>query len=144
MPGLLEYRLEYFQGYGEKATDDGVFIHLRTDVPAYIDYTNKEAFTAEDEAENNDDEDPTPMNAEGDDTSSFIEAIFNTPGVVAAACHSHRIYIEKSPAFQWAEVINPVVDIIRGATDTEEVREFAPPIQLTNNDKKVRRMPKLD
>jgi len=108
---MLRYQVEYFQGYNGQPSDEGAFIQLRTDVPTYIKRTGKEEYDADDD---------------------FLNALFDVNGIVAISTTAYRVYIEKSPAYSWDEVINPVVDVIREATDETDVAEIAPPQYLTN------------
>lgn len=111
----LMYQVEFFQGYNGKPSDEGVFIQLRHDVPSYIERTGKEDY------------DPN-----GDDGSDFLTDLFNVNGVVVVSTTAYRVYIEKSPTYSWDEIINPVVEVIRGATGLTGVSEIAPPQYLEN------------
>jgi hypothetical protein len=84
----LEYKLEYFQG-AAGPTDPGVYIQLRTDLPAYQHIITKEVY----------------FSPENSTTFPFITAVFNVPGVVRLASQAWRLYIEASPVFKWDEVL---------------------------------------
>lgn len=107
----LRYQVEFFQGYNGKPSDEGCYIQLRTDVPSYTKKIGKEEF---------------------DGSDDFIQALFDVDGVVAVSTTAFRVYIEKSPAFSWDEVINPSIEAIRDATSQTGVEEIAPPQYLEN------------
>lgn len=107
----LQYQLEFFQGYNGKPSDEGCFIQLRTDVPSYTKKIGKEEF---------------------DDSDDFIKALFDVDGVVSVSTTAFRVYIEKSPAFSWDEVINPVIEAIRDSVSATGVSQIAPPQILDN------------
>lgn len=84
----LQYKLEYFQG-AAGPTDPGVYIQLRTDLPAYQAVITKEIY----------------FSAENSTTSPFVTAVFGVPGVVRLASQAWRLYVEASPVFKWDEVL---------------------------------------
>jgi hypothetical protein len=88
----LDYKLEYFKGVGGGATDEGVFIQLRTDVPAYTHIIAKEDY----------------FNLPSSSQNAFMTGLFGIAGVVRASSQAHRLYYEKSPVFTWEEM-NPTV-----------------------------------
>jgi hypothetical protein len=84
----LQYKFEYLQG-AIGPTDDGVFIQLRTDVPAYQPIITKELY----------------FSAQNTTTTALATALFGINGVVRLSTQAWRVYIEKSPVFQWDEVL---------------------------------------
>lgn len=107
----LQYQIEFFQGYNGKPSDEGCYIQLRTDVPSYTKKIGKEEF---------------------DGSDDFIQALFDVDGIVALSTTAFRVYIEKSPAFSWDEVLNPAIDAIKEAVNQTDVTEIAPPQYLEN------------
>lgn len=88
LPKILYYKLEYFQG-AAGPTDPGVYIQLRTDLPAYQHVITKEVY----------------LSSQNTITSDFVTALFGIPGVVRLASQAWRLYIEASPVFKWDEVL---------------------------------------
>jgi len=121
MPFDLVFKLEYFKGIGG-ASDEGVFIQLKTEVPAFQSKIRKEEYFSAS---------TTP--------SAFMNGIFLVPGVVVAASNSFRVYLEKSPLFNWSQVLGPVMEFIRvavGATNLEEA-SGSPTTLSTRNDRRT-------
>lgn len=105
----LEYKLEYYKGAGGGATDDGAFIHLRTDSPAYQQIISKETYwSAENSASHTD----------------LVNHLFDVPGVVRLACQAWRIYVEKSPVFKWDEVMPGVLNVLQTDTSSTSLSEL--------------------
>ena len=103
----LAYKLEYYQGAAGPA-DEGVFIQLRTDVPAYQHVITKEVY----------------FGPENTNHSEFCNALFNIAGVVRLSSQAHRLYIEKSPVFTWQEILGPVFNVLNYYTGTSGVVEL--------------------
>jgi hypothetical protein len=101
----LVFKLEYFKGIGG-ASDEGVFIQLKTDVPAYCSKIGKEEY----------------VNG-GGDPSDFMDGIFAVPGVVVASSQAFRVYVEKSPLFTWSEVLGPLLEFIRVQVGADNLQE---------------------
>lgn len=117
----LEYKLEYFKGVGGGASDEGVYIQLRSDPPyeSYISRIGREDYTQLDD----------------DFKTDFLNALFECVGVVSLSVSAYRVYVEKSPVFTWTEVLSPVIEEIRIATETDSVVELpGSPIYLENKD----------
>lgn len=116
----LVFKLEYFKGIGG-ASDEGCFIQLKTDVPAYCSKIGKEEYVLG-----------------GGTPSDFMDGIFSVPGVVVAGAGAFRVYVEKSPLFEWTEVLGPLLEFIRtevGADNLEEA--IGSPTTLTSeNDRR--------
>lgn len=92
----LSYKLEYFKGVGG-AADEGVYIQIRSDPPAYQTLVTKEDY----------------INEVGNVVQSdFMDGLFAIDGVVRAASQAWRVYIEKSPVFTWEEVLADVLPYI--------------------------------
>lgn len=121
MPFDLVFKLEYFKGVGG-ASDEGVFIQLKSDVPAYSTKVTKEDY----------------VNGVGGTASDFMDGIFSVSGVVVAASQAFRVYVEKSPLFEWSEVLGPLMEFVRiqvGADNLEEA--VGSPTTLTSeNDRR--------
>jgi hypothetical protein len=115
----LLFKLEYFKGLGG-ASDEGVFVQLKTEVPVYMSKTTKEAYY------------------ELGETSDFMDGIFAIPGVVIAASNSFRVYIEKSPIFTWSEILGPLLEHIRVSVGADSLIEAAgsPTTLTTENDRR--------
>lgn len=100
---VLEYKLEYFKG-----ADEGCYIQLRTEVPAYQHIIAKEVYFSTDNKVHSD----------------FCTAVFNVPGVVRLSSQAWRLYIEKSPVFTWSEVLGPVMAVLMEFTDCTSLHEL--------------------
>ncbi len=107
----LQYQIEFFQGYNGKPSDEGCYIQLRKDIPTYTKKIGKEEF---------------------DGSDDFLQTLFDVDGVVSLSTTAFRVYIEKSPAFSWDEVLNPVIDAIKESVNETDVYEIAPPQFLDN------------
>lgn len=105
----LEYKLEYFKGAGGSATDEGVFIHLRTDPPGYQTVITKESYSSAENSSNQTD---------------FIDSLFDVAGIVRLASQGWRLYIEKSPVFTWEEIIPNILDVLVDVTGSDGVTEL--------------------
>lgn len=105
----LEYKLEYYKGAGGGASDEGVFIHLRTDPPAYQTVITKEVYWSAENAANHTD---------------LVNQLFDVPGVVCLSCQAWRVYVEKSPVFKWDEVLADVLSILETNTGSSGVTEL--------------------
>lgn len=111
----LEYKLEYLKGATE-ASDEGVFFQIRTEPLAYQSLIAKEDY----------------LQLDSDEQSAFVTGLFNVAGVVRLASQSYRIYIEKSPAFQWPEVLTDVLDYLVDQFGADKAKELpGSPITLT-------------
>lgn len=78
----LLYRLEYVKD-SKVAMDEGVFIQTNLELPEFKKVEKE--------------------NYEGD--SEFLDRFFGIDGVVSVEAASFRLYIEKSPVFNWEEVL---------------------------------------
>lgn len=117
----LEYKLEFFKGVGGGASDEGVYIQLRTDPPyeSYISRIGREDYIA----------------LQDDYKTDFVTALFACSGVVGVSVSAFRVYIEKSPVFSWTEVLSPIIEEIRIATETDDISELpGSPMYLTDKD----------
>jgi hypothetical protein len=91
--GRLKYRLEY--SYDETTrSDSSVFIHLKINVPVYQTRIDKEDFD---------------VNGNG---HPFLTGIFSVSGVTEVSTKAYRVWIMKSPVFNWKEVLDPVLYFI--------------------------------
>lgn len=122
----LQYKLEYFKGAGGGASDEGVYIQLRSDPPyeSYMSQIGREDY----------------VGLEDDRKTDFLNALFECEGVVELSVSAFRVYVEKSPVFSWSEVLGPVIEEIRIATEDDDIEELpGSPLYLT--DKNDRRDP---
>jgi hypothetical protein len=92
----LDYKLEFNTPTGP--SDDSVYIHLRVDVPKYISRVGKEEYELLDPS----------------DQDAFFDGLFAVPGVVEISVKAFRVWIMKSPIFNWEEVIVPVLAFLQG------------------------------
>lgn len=116
----LEFKLEYHKNTNGPS-DEGVFVHLKTEIPNYLSLISKEAY----------------FRGQGT-TSELATSLFSIPGVVRLALQSHRVYIEKSPIFIWEEILGPTMVILMTATECDGLSELlGSGITLeTNNDRR--------
>jgi hypothetical protein len=117
----LLFKLEYFKGLGG-ASDEGVFIQLKTELPAYMPKTSKEKYY------------------ESAERTAFTDGIFAIPGIVTAASNSFRVYVEKSPIFTWSQILGPLLTHIRISVGADSLIE-APGSPLTLTTENDRRSP---
>ena len=103
----LQYRLEFLQEEGSPA-DDSVFIHLRSDVPAFRGRIGKEAYSNLDDA----------------DKSTFMDGLFEIDGITEASSQAFRVWIMKSPAFTWPEVLNTVLEYLRVQIGEDSIEDL--------------------
>ncbi len=87
----LEYKLEFIFD-GSTPSDSSVFIHLRRDMPAYRARIDKEKYVILD----------------ADKKHAFITGLFALPGVVELSTKAYRIWVMKSPVYNWQEVLAPL------------------------------------
>ena len=90
----MQYKLEFNTPSG--SSDDSVYIHLRQD-PVFQDRIGKEAYSSLDPA----------------DKQQLITDLFDVPGVVELSAKAVRIWLMKSPVFNWSEVLQPVLFVLR-------------------------------
>lgn len=105
----LEYKLEYYKGAQGNATDEGVYIHLRTDPPGYQTIISKETYWSPENEINR---------------IAIANRLFDVPGVVRIAIQAWRVYIEKSPVFKWEEVTPGVLEVLRDTTGSSGITEL--------------------
>jgi hypothetical protein len=86
----FEYKLEYIKN-GEAQEDESVFIHFKGTNPAYMNKISKEAY------------------ALGGYTDPWMNGIFNIGGVVDASSLAYRVWVAKSPIYQWSDVLPPLL-----------------------------------
>jgi hypothetical protein len=116
----LVFKLEYFKGVGG-ASDEGCFVQLKTDVPAYCSKISKEEY----------------VNG-GGNPSDFMDGIFAIAGITVAGSGAFRVYVEKSPLFTWSEILGPLMEFIRvqvGAIALEEAAG-SPTTLVSENDRR--------
>ncbi len=102
----LEYKLEYFKG-ALGSNDDGVFIQLRTDLPVYQEAITREGYYSA-----------------GVNQTDFVTALFAIYGVVRISAQAWRLYVEKSPVFQWNEVLPPILEVVKTFTGCTGIHEM--------------------
>jgi hypothetical protein len=92
----LTYRLEFLMGRGGPS-DEGVYMQFMSDHEDYMRLIRKESYVY--------------------GTSDLADAIFDVPGVVVLELCAYRVYLEKAPLFSWDEIVSPVIEEVRGATE---------------------------
>lgn len=112
----LDFKLEYFKG--DTASDEGVYIQLRSNPSGFIKLVSREEYN---------------LLAE-EDLVTIVTALFACPGVVRVAVQAYRVWIEKSPVFGWSEVLGPVIEQLRIDTGQLGVNELpGSPTYLKSN-----------
>ena len=112
----LDFKLEYFKG--DTASDEGVFIQLRSNPTGFMKLVSREEYSLLAEA----------------DLVDVVTALFNCPGVVRLSVQAYRVWIEKSPVFGWSEVLGPVIEQLRIDTGQLGVNELpGSPTYLSSN-----------
>jgi len=109
----LEYRLEFTKD-DKNASDSAVFIHLRRNPPIYQDRIDKEDYDILDESEKN----------------AFTTGLIEIAGVVEISLKAYRIWMAKSPVYEWEEILLPVLFFIKdffGDDDLEQLPGSANP-----------------
>jgi hypothetical protein len=99
----LQYKLEYLKD----GSDDSVFIHFRVNVPVYANKMEKETYET------------------GTFQHDWLDGIFNTPGITDASSQVYRLWIVKSPSFQWDEILPPLLTFVQnylGESSLEEMQ----------------------
>jgi hypothetical protein len=103
----LGYKLEFFHNGNGEASDEGCFVQLRSDVSAYTTLVSKEAY------------------ATGTGTTSELATtIFAIPGIVRLALQGFRVYVEKSPAFEWNEITPDLLTVLMNDTGCNSLNEL--------------------
>jgi hypothetical protein len=103
----LIYKLEYVFD-DSTAADESVFIHIRDNPPIYQSRITKESYDILPEEEKNE----------------FLTQIFNMAGVTELSSKAYRLWVMKSPVYNWKEVMDPSIDYLRtffGHTDTQSL-----------------------
>ncbi len=86
------YLLEFVQD-DTTPSDASVYIQMRDNPPIYMVHTNKEDY------------DILPP----DQQNPFITTLFDIAGVTEMSIKAYRIWIMKSPAYNWSEVLLPIL-----------------------------------
>ena len=104
----LKYKLEFSWDEGDPS-DPGVYIQFKGfNPPIYRPHTDKEDY------------DVLPAEEKHD----FLTGIFNIQGVVEVSSKAYRVWLMKSPIYDWEEGLNPVLIFIQdeaGETELEEL-----------------------
>lgn len=103
----LKYKLEY----NKKGTvsDDSCYIHLRVDPRGYYRFQiGKESYDALDSA----------------DQDAFSNGLFNIPGVEEISVTAYRVWIMKSPVYEWLEVNTGVLEFIKTFFNQDSLEEI--------------------
>lgn len=96
MAGSFMYKLEF--NYDENTPSDAsCYIQLRDNPPIYRRQTKKEDY------------DILPE----DQKHEFLTGIFNISGIVEVSSTAYRVWIMKSPAYTWQEVMLPTLHFIK-------------------------------
>lgn len=102
----LDFKLEYCRS-SDGPSDEGCFIQLRSDISAYTTLVSKESY------------------ASGSGTESDLATnLFTVPGVVRLALQGFRVYVEKSPVFEWSEVLGPFMVVLQGDVGADSLNEL--------------------
>ena len=88
--GAFQYKLEYIKNDASQE-DEGCFIHIKGTIPVYMNKISKETY------------------ALGNFTHPWMTGILNVEGVVSAASQAYRVFVEKSPIYQWSDIIPPLL-----------------------------------
>jgi len=92
----FDYKLEF--AYDEStAADASVFIQMRNNPPVYMGRANKEDYDLLP---------PTEQHI-------FTTTLFAISGVTELATNAYRVWIMKSPAYTWTEVLSPALDYMK-------------------------------
>lgn len=86
--------------------DASVFIQLRDNPPIYQAHTTKEEYDILDESEKNE----------------FLTTLFEMAGVVELATSAYRIWLMKSPAYNWEEVLDPIVHYLMSYFEYDDLQ----------------------
>lgn len=111
MPNLF-YRAEFFKDETEPS-NEGVYLQLRQSPVAadWIDRVRKQDYAG--------------------GTSTLADAIFTVAGVTELSIQPFRVWVSKSPIYQWSEVVPPVLGSIKGRLGLSGVEEmFGSPVYL--------------
>jgi hypothetical protein len=91
--GRLKYRLEF--NYDEtNKSDSSVYIHLKINVPVYQPRLDKEDFDVQGSGH------------------PFLVGLFSISGVTEVSTKAYRVWLMKSPVFNWKEVLEPALYFI--------------------------------
>lgn len=88
----LSYKLEYVFD-DTRPSDSSVYIHLRENPPRYMPHIDKEDYDI----------------LEDDEKHEFLDSLFNIAGVTELSSRAYRLWIMKSPSYNWREVLEPVL-----------------------------------
>ena len=106
MPNLI-YRLEF--NYDESTrSDSSVFIQLRENPPIYQEHIDKEKYDILPEELKN----------------VFLTSIFNISGVTELSVKSYRVWLMKSPVYNWKEVLDPVLYYIASYYSFDDIEQM--------------------
>ena len=106
MPNLI-YRLEF--NYDESTrSDSSVFIQLRENPPIYQEHIDKEKYDILPEELKN----------------VFLTSIFNISGVTELSVKAYRVWIMKSPVYNWKEVLDPVLYYIASYYSFDDIEQM--------------------
>ena len=88
----FEYKLEFT--YDETTpSDSSVYIQMRRNTPIYQSHITKEDYDVLPDIQKN----------------AFLTGLFNISGVVELSTKAYRIWVMKSPVFNWEEVLTPLL-----------------------------------
>lgn len=93
----FEYKLEYTYD-GSLPSDSSVYIHMRNNPPIYQAKIDKEDY------------DILPFVAK----HPFLTGLFSISGVVELSSRAYRVWLMKSPVYNWDEVLLPSLYWIAG------------------------------
>jgi len=88
----FEYKLEYVY-QDETPADASVYIQMKRNTPIYQGRIAKEDYDILEDEEKNE----------------FLTELFNIAGVVEISTQAYRIWVMKSPVFNWSDVLLPML-----------------------------------
>lgn len=90
----LKYKIEYILPSGP--SDDSVYIHIKEDeCDSHQERIGKEDY------------------CDSTDKKTLIDSLFEVEGVVEVSVKAYRVWIMKSPIYNWEEIILPVLYVLR-------------------------------
>ncbi len=98
MPDSFQYKIE-FNYNDDGPADAGCYIQIRRNVPIYQNRIDKEFYDVKPDEEKHE----------------FLTGLFNIAGVTEVATQAYRVWLMKSPVYDWDEVLEAVLDFMKGS-----------------------------
>jgi hypothetical protein len=102
---VLQYKLEYYKNDNEPE-DDSVYIHIRRNTPIYQNKIDKETYEL------------------GANRNDWMDGIFNIGGIVEASSRAYRLWVSKSPIWEWDEVLPPLLYFMKDYLEEDSLEEL--------------------